>query len=1022
MDELGTWLSSHGLGMYIDVFKENDLTLDLLSELDQSDLRELGLSLGHRKRFLQQVRHLPSNSTDLQLANSAPAEVSSNSERRQLTIMFCDLVDSTSLGRRIGAEDMQDLLRAYQELCIEAVNRYSGYIARYLGDGILVYFGYPQAHEQDADRAIRAGLTLVKLIAKLDADYQARYGINVRVRIGIATGQVVVGDIVGAGAAAENTVVGDAANLAARIQSLAPVNTVVVSTTTWRLCQFAFQFADHGQHLINGMAEPVQVWRAVSKLEQVSRFRATRPQGATALIGRDDELQVLLKRWQQVQQGEGQIIEITGEAGIGKSHLVDAFPGQSNFNQSDAILFQCSPYHTGSVLQPVLEQLQRDASTDGTPVTMESLQQYFKLAPEHQAEAVYYFGNQLSIKSDDLDELDDVLPQTIRQHAFDGWIDCLVSRSNRSPLIVILEDAHWLDTTSAEIFTQFIKRIHDYPILLLITARPEFNATWKNFRCLATPIQLERMQKIHGREIIKKIADQQTVPEPLIETVLDKTDGVPLFVEELTKSIIESGLLDNNSAVDGDTDFQIPETLHDLLMSRIDKNPSIKNILQIASAIGRDFAFQLLSTVASEDDSELEDLIKSVVEAEVVFESGVLPSSVYTFRHALIQDAAYQSLLLRNRRILHARIATALENKRDHSVSDELLAYHWSKGGESRKAVTYWHKAARVATFAWANGEAVHRYNNALAELAKTRTPEDCPKQELVLLLELGDALRAASGSSANDTITAFNRAAELCGRIDDIDLFVRSNYGAFTAYFTSAKLVLAKSVAVTLLSKAISENHTAGTAAGHQALGMYEFATGNFEQAQLQFELALKFRDKIECNFDFQFPVLSQSYLSWTLYLTGSQQDALNLMDQAITESKSVSTYNQALAMANACYLHQFGGDTQSLAELTTELKIFSLEKGFPVWHAVAEFFYCWQQCQTDQSIDALNHLVQALEFWAEDEIETPYFKSIVAETLSAADQYERAHKLEDEAQTLMTETGEIWYRCWQSYLSKTA
>ena len=763
------------------------------------------------------------------------------------------------------------------------------------------------------------------------------------------------------------------------------------------------------------MSDPVQVWRVAGEREQISRFRATRPDGASGFIGRAEELQVLMTRWHSVQQSEGQIIEVRGEAGIGKSHLIEAFLQQAGITEAGTVLFQCSPYHTGSVLQPVLQQLQRDANVDhSTPLSYQSLSVFFNSDSRHQAEAIHYFGQQLALPAEHTSQFENVLPQTLRQHAFSGWVDSLLLRANIKPMVIILEDAHWLDATSIELFTQLINRLHQHPLLLLITARPEFSAQWKSHRCLSTPLILNRMQKSHGKAIIENIATPSTVPDHLINLILDKTDGVPLFVEELTKSLIESGALASEIQTAEASALDIPETLHDLLMSRIDKNPSIKNILQIGAAIGRDFAFQILASVTSQDDDELQNSINAVVDSEVVFESGVLPTSVYTFRHALIQDAAYQSLLKKNRRALHAKIAQALEAQTQHPSSDELLAYHWSKASEHNKAVLYWHKAARYATSIWANGEAVQRYNKALAELAMLGTSTDNTKLELTLLLELGDALRATSGSSATETSSVFNRASSLCTQFEDTDLYVRAAYGEFTAYFTSAKLQRAQIVAQALLSRAQKEHNDTGIAAGHQAIGMHAFATGKFESASRQLQLALDSTNQVTSDFDIQFPVLSQCYLAWTLYLTGKKQEALTLANQAIDESEAVSTYNRALAMTNACYLHQFGGDTATLARLTEDLKSYSIEKGFPVWHAVAEFFNCWQQCQSDKSDTALNKLLQALEFWDEDEIEIPYFKSIVAETLQGTSRADTAKQLQTEAEQLMDATGEVWYRRW--------
>ena len=1019
MSKVSAWLVQHGLGKYTDSFESNDISFDLFSELNQDDLRELGLSLGHQKKFLK-LNRIAADSSTLNVKDPyLDAEQTSASERRQLTVMFCDLADSTAIVNRIGAEDMQEIYRDYQNICTQAVQRYNGYIAKFLGDGVLVYFGYPQAHELDADRSIRAGLDLIEMIKELDAKYQATIGVQVAVRIGIATGSVVVGDIIGEGEARQYSVVGETPNLAARIQSLAPLNSVTVSELTRRLASPGINFADYGLHNAKGFSKPIHIWTAVSGRNIDSRFRASLQRSQGELVGREKELHNLLNCWQATANGAGQLVYICGEAGIGKSHLIEAFLEKSGCAEEHCMRFQCSPYHTGTILFPVLEQIQRElnaGSDTQRPLCYEDLLTYFGNANNFHQEAADYFGSLLSVHIGENHSDEDTTAQARQQRAFTGWIHKLVEHTHHAPLIIVLEDAHWLDATSIGLISQLVSNLHLHPILLIVASRPDFINPWKHSRCDSTEIALSKMNRQQGLAVINRVAADIDLPDQVRELILNKTDGVPLFLEELTKSVIEHAQQNDDGAIDDldamITAIDIPESLNDLLMSRLDKEPSVKGVAQIGAAIGRDFAYELLASVAPHEEKELKELLTAVVNSELVFESGPLPSAVYTFRHALLQDAAYRSLLKKNRKLLHAEIAKALESANNDSTSAESIAHHWALAEQPAKALAYWHQAAREAAAIWANAEAIIRYKRALTCLQQLPDAERTTEQEIKLLLELGHALRAVNGSSARETIEVFTRATELCKPLKNIDLIVRSYYGYFATHFTAANLDEAQSGASRLLGLSRARKHPIGTAAGHQAIGMHAFATGNLTAAKEQLELALSFKEKFDFEFDLQYPVLSQSYLSWTLYFLGQKNEAREMIVQAIAEAESVSAYNHALVMANACYLLQFEDDVAELETLSRRLKILSDAKGFPVWYAVADFFDCWQLCRRDGNNTHINKLLSALEFWSEDEIETPYFKAIVAELLLRNDHLAEGERLAQEAQALMHDTGEIWYQ----------
>lgn len=1052
MDKLHSWLQEQGLEHYSDSFQANDITYDLLDELNQDDLRALGLSLGHQKRFLRAIRLMAETAQSdsnqrsmgtggegaVRLENMAvPPDGSGNpSERRQLTVMFCDLADSTALVSQIGAEEMQELFRAYQEVCSEAIARYSGFVAQYLGDGVLAYFGYPRAHELDADRAVRAGFHLIELLAKLDQHYRQEHGVRVVARIGIATGPVVVGDIVGKSTSLESAVVGETPNLAARIQAIAKPNSIMVSELTHRLANPSFEFVSLGVRQMKGISQPQSVWEAVGMRNTGSRFNALAVSSKPQLIGRHKELQLLKDCWLTLQRGvrpghrhtdehtggdwsaNAQLVFVCGEAGIGKSHLVESLVnGLSDVHP--CLRFQCSPYHKGTVLHPVLEQIERQLQNDRPNVVKPdraALLALFSGSSEWKLQAAEYFGSLMSIEGDSAKHnINSTPPQSLQEHAFNGWIEMLIARFKPVPGLIIIEDAHWLDATSTELFGRLIGRLHELELMIVVSARPEFNMPWDTPACEVTNLQLSRLDRRHGHQIISQLAKDSYLAPQIVELILDKTDGVPLFVEELTKSVLDSRQLeldvttaDDNKTIEA---LNIPETLNDLLMSRLDKSPYIKGIAQIGAAIGRDFPYRLLASLAPHEETELQDLLAAVVESELVLESGALPSTIYTFRHALLQDAAYQSLLIKNRRRLHEQIATVLESRFEHTPA-EVLAHHWSEAGGAIRAVRYWQQAARDAVRVWANAEAVKRYRHALRDYETIADDDRQAEVEMQLLLELGSALRAVSGTSATETIAVFSRAIALCSKVVDTDAAVRACYGAFATNFTAARLVVARESADRLLSLSRHSNHVPGIAAGHQALGMCFFAAGDLAAARLNLERALSYQTDYKFDHDIQYPVLSQSYLSWTLFLCGEEVSALTMMTQAITEAESVSPYNHALAMANGCYLHQFRNDIEALAQQTSVLKALASEKGLPVWFAVADFFDCWQRCCFDGSDENLDKLVEALQFWAEDEIETPYFKAIVAALLLKNGRQTQGQGLAKAARALALETGELWFQ----------
>ncbi len=678
--DLAAWLRSLGLERYAAALHNAEVTPGVLTELTDADLRELGLPLGPRKSLLKAIRER-SGAAEYDAA-SFPVAVpaSATAERRQLTVMFVDLVGSTALASRLDPEEMGGVLKAYQNAVAGELSRFEGHIAKLMGDGVLAYFGWPRAHENEGERAVHAGLGVTEAVARLAAPE----GAPLAARVGIATGLVVVGELTGAGEAQERAVVGETPNLAARLQALAEPGSVVIGPSTRHLVGGLFDCVALGAWPIKGFAEPVQAWRVLGRSAAESRFEARQSTGLTPLVGREEELALLLRRWEQAKVGEGQVVLLSGEPGIGKSRLVRALRESLGDEPRTRLSYHCSPYHATSPLRPVMEQLERAAGferNDPAEAKLVKLETLLREAGDGPAESAPLLAALLAIPAGDRHPPLDLTPQRQRAKTLEALLAQLVGLAARGPVLVVFEDAHWSDPSTRELFDQVVERVRDLPVLIVITFRPEFQPSWLG-QPHGTLLTLNRLSRRQGAALVGRVTGARAMPEKLAEQIVAKADGVPLFVEELTKAVLESGLLED--ARDHHTlrgplpPLAIPATLHDSLLSRLDRLAPVREVAQIGAAIGREFSYDLLAAVAPLGDDELRAALARLVEAELVFRRGTPPHASYAFKHVLVQDAAYQSLLKSRRRQLHARVAQVLQD-RFPEIADqqpEVLAHH----------------------------------------------------------------------------------------------------------------------------------------------------------------------------------------------------------------------------------------------------------------------------------------------------------------------------------------------------------
>src|SRR6516164_9210049 len=640
--DIGGWLRGLGLERYEQAFRENEIDEEVLPGLTADDLKDLGVALvGDRRRLFDAIALLGA-APPAAVPAASPANATAEAERRQLTIMFCDLVGSTPLSTRFDPEDLHEIVGAYHRCVADTVGRFGGFVAKYMGDGVLIYFGYPEAHEDDAERAARAGLAVIDAVGQLATQEP------LNVRIGIATGLVVVGDLIGAGAAQERGVVGETPNLAARLQALARPGTLVVADTTRRQIGTLFEIEDLGPQPLAGFAELQPAWRVAGESGVVSRFEALRS-GTTPLVGRDEELDLLTRRWQQAKSGEGRVVLVSGEPGIGKSRLTAALWQHIESEPHTRLRYFCSPHDQDSALYPFIGQLERAAgfARDDTNATkLDKLEAL--LADGAEPGDLSLIAEMLSLSSGDRFPPLDLSPQRKKERTLAALLRQLQALTRRQPVLMIFEDLHWIDPTSHEVLDLTVEKITDLPMLLVVTYRPEFQPPWVG-GSQVTVIALNRLGRSEGARLVHRLAGNLgALPPDIVDEIVERTDGVPLFVEELTKAVVEAGAdrgYASRSAVPPSS-LAVPATLHASLLGRLDRlGPSAKNVAQVGAAIGRDFSYELLAAAVPLAEPELQEALRRLVEAGLVFQRGMPPAAEYLFKHALVQDTAYSTLL-----------------------------------------------------------------------------------------------------------------------------------------------------------------------------------------------------------------------------------------------------------------------------------------------------------------------------------------------------------------------------------------
>jgi class 3 adenylate cyclase len=833
MQEIADWLDGLGMSEYAERFAENRIDFSVLPDLTDQDLEKLGVVLGDRRKMMRAIANLEALKTApiAPVASARPLPLDT-AERRQVTVMFSDLVGSTALSARMDPEDLREVISAYQKCVAETVGRLGGFIAKFMGDGVLVYFGYPQAHEDDSERAVRAGLELVTAVGDLKTHAA------LQTRVGIATGLVVVGDLNGSGASQEQAIVGETPNLAARLQGVAEPNSVVIAESTRRLVGDLFELADLGPQELKGVSGAARAWAALRPSSAENRFEAFHATGLTELVGRDEELDLLLRRWSKAKTGEGQVVLLSGEAGIGKSRLTAALLERLATEPHTRLRYFCSPQHTDSAFHPIISQMERAAGFahgDTLQVKLNKLDKVLAQSFTPRLDAALFL-EMLSLPNDGRYPTLDLTPEQRRQKTLEAFAAQLEALSRSNPVLTILEDVHWSDPTSLEAFDWAVDRIQTLRVLLLATFRPEFTPPWIG-RSHVAALTINRLTQREVDALIDRVIGNKQLPARVRRDIIEHTDGIPLFIEEMTKAVLEA--TSDSAAEHAATAVPapapvVPASLHASLLARLDRLGSAKEVAQIGAAIGREFPYELIAAVADRSEDALRVGLDQLVDAGLVFRRGSLPEATFLFKHALVQDAAYMTLLKSRRRHLHARIAQMVEERTpDRALAHpELVASHYAQAGLAEKAIDYWEKAGRLAVQRSTMAEAAAHFGKALESLASLPKGSQRRSSELGLQLELAGTLTAVKGWASREASEAYAHARELCRDVPEGPQLAAALNGLRSILLNRAEFAAARQVAEELLAVAECQDNSDAKVTAHYGYGVILLFQAEFAAA----------------------------------------------------------------------------------------------------------------------------------------------------------------------------------------------
>jgi predicted ATPase/class 3 adenylate cyclase len=944
------------------------------------------------------------------------------SERRHLTILFCDIVESTALAKLLDPEDLSQLVQTYYDRSGEAISRFDGVIASYVGDGIMALFGYPRAHEDDAERAVHAALEIIDVAKTVCPKGHP----PIRVRIGIASGLVVVGQDKLHALTREKSIVGETPNSAAHLQAVAAPNSVLLSETTRKLLGDVFDLKKLELSNVKGSKEQEIAWHVIGLKVSVSRF-AAHVRSLTNFVGREQEVALLIDRWEQVSQGEGQVVLLSGEPGIGKSRIVETFRQMISGSSQLTLRYQCSPYHVDSALFPIigeLEQTLKISSKDASSAKLEKLEALLKEHDLNLKETVPVFAALLSIAPGDRYPPVDIDPQRRKERTLNALVSRITNVAAKNSVLMIVEDLHWVDPTTLEFLNRLVPRLGEFRILLIITHRPEFTAPWTG-QAQVSSLFLNRLSRRYCRAMVDSIANDKPLPSSVMDQVVAKTDGIPLFVEELTKTLLESGSLreeSDNWVLTGSLhELAIPTTLQDSLLARLDRLPSVKEVAQLGAAIGREFPFNLLATVSSMPESALRSALDRLVTAELIFARGAPPAGSYVFKHALVQDAAYETLLKSKRQQLHGRIAKALEDKFPEVAlsQPEIVAHHYTEAGCHEVAVAWWSKAGDLAIKRSADTEAVRHFNRAIELLQSKPQSRERDTCELELRIKLSGPLIATRGYVTTELADNYSNAWRLCEKLEEKRSIFPVMYGQWVIPYVRGDMAAALVNSKRFLQQAEQQNDTGLLMMGHRIYGSSLVWRGDTREGSEHLRQALSLynadeHDKLAYIFSQHPRTAALAHLCLALQHLGFIDQAMDAGWQAISDAKRLGHFNSiAYSLCFVSLLIMLRRDVPTLKTTAGELLQLAKQYDASYWALWAKPMLGWiaaQEGNIETGIRQMHESAAALQkqnanLWV------PQTLLLEAEILGNAMQYQHAYTLLDAAQELIEPLDQRFY-----------
>jgi class 3 adenylate cyclase/predicted ATPase len=947
---------------------------------------------------------MPENATEPVRASESPPEA----ERRQLTVMFCDLVGSTELSARLDPEVLRDVVRSYQQACDAVIGRLHGNVAQYLGDGLLVYFGYPVAREDDARRAVRAGLGVIEAMAMLNTRLQRERGLMLAVRVGIHTGPVVVGEIGGA-SRREALALGETPNIAARLQTVAEPDTVVISAATHRLLQGSVFVTDLGEQVVKGLPTPLRAYQVHGDRGPSSSMEDSTAESLTPLVGRDQEVGLLLDRWEHVKDGRGHVVLLSGEPGIGKSRLVrvmkDHIAAEGNLRWE----CRCSPYHQDSALYPLIDlfaralQFDRD---DAPPERIAKIEAGLARYGVAQPEAVSLWAALLSVPVPERYPPLNLTPQRQKEKTFEAIMALLLALAAEQPLLFIIEDLHWADPSTRELVDFTFGQMPAASILMLMTSRPEFRPPWVH-RSHFTYLTVNRVTRRQTELMVERVSGGKPLPAEVLQQVVAKTDGVPLFVEELTRMVLESDLLreegDRYELTGALPPLAIPSTLQDSLMARLDRLGAVKEVAQVGAALGRTFQYELLRAIASIDDRTLQAALTKLGESDLVHQRGVPPDATYIFKHALIQETAYQSMLVSRRQQLHRKIADTLVEHFPETTGTqpELVAHHYTEAGLADQAIDYWRRAGLRAVERSANLEGIAHFTKALNILTTLPESRDRLERELTLRTSLGPALMSTKGLGAREVEQSYTRALELCRQLGERSELFAVLRGLWEFHELRGDLKTALALGEELLRLALAADDPALRLIAHDVLGDTLYWLGDFTRSleHLERGIALyrfdEHRALAHQHAGYDPGVACRSFSAYSLWYLGYPDRAVRRIEEASALAGDLSqTFSTLIAVEFGAVVHQLRREVHlAMASAETDIAL-STEQGnaFFLGHGLVE--QGWATAQEGQVDEGIAIIVRGMDVCRSSGavLEFPHPWASLAEAYRCADRIEDA------------------------------